>query len=147
METNKAYFVKYLPVEGNIEEGDKVLVSRPMGAFIGTIINNKIVSDNNVLVYPMNEVEKVKVKLFLCSRDIKPEDYLKEGNVHIYHDGSEPPFKVIGEILTSNIKEGQEFTEKIAEFGCEQLPHFNKCEDCGLVYFSDERCPECSPMG
>lgn len=24
---------------------------------------------------------------------------------------------------------------------------FRKCDDCGSEYYSNERCPECSPMG
>lgn len=120
MKTNKPYFAKYLPVEGEIKEGDKVLVSRPMGAFIGTVVSNKIVSDNNVLMYSLNEVEKAKVKLFLCSRDVKMGDKVKieGGSFNDYEIDREEQifnghlfYKIIGEISPEAtwIKEGDEF--------------------------------------
>jgi len=82
----KLYFAKWLPVEGEIKQGDKVLVSRGMGKFIGTVIGDKIISNNKDLSYPLNEVEKVKVKFFLCSRDVQKTD--KEIYVH-KPDGTE----------------------------------------------------------
>jgi len=104
---SKLYFAKYRPVEGEIKEGET-----------GISINNATYTHFNHLGKNYGK----PARLFLCSRDIKPEDYLKEGNVHIYHDSSEPPFKVIGEISPEAtwIKENMEFDERDLAFNSDE---------------------------
>lgn len=87
----KPYFVKYLPVEGEIEEGDWVLASNEK---IGTRLAQAISIHGNVHKYDFvdedlkkdvyyeefqfwNKGYSKKVKLFLCSRDIEVDDKLK----------------------------------------------------------------------
>src|SRR5260221_14309692 len=87
---SKQYFTKFFPVEGEIKEGDEVKnnLDGIQGKALGIPSKAEIESK-----------EYSKLKLFLCSIDVQPEDY---GNtnlqIHIYFDGSFPPFKVIGEI-------------------------------------------------
>lgn len=117
------YFTKHLPVEGEMKEGDKYLHED------GSIMNwTKLTGD------PKKWVGLQKVKLFLCSRDIKMGDkvYYK-GNIHrvihkeeksdwLFIDPDPGPSidpkeltKVIGEIspdALSFVKEGMEFGER-----------------------------------
>ena len=116
----KKYFTKYLHVEGEIKEGDIFEVEKGTYSKLISMINNtcKCLCIHGFKVgqeYTCHAVNlQKKFKLFLCSRDIKPEDYTKEGNVYIYHDGSEPSFKVIGEISPDVkwVKENDEFDDE-----------------------------------
>jgi hypothetical protein len=134
-------FAKYLPVEGEIKEGD--YWQHPKGPiFPWTKAYER---------GPISSGLGKKVKLFLCSRDIKVGDTFKidypsidshlEDRVctevynpnKVMNTGEKLPlmyminatgahlnhgecFKVIGEILTPNIKEGQKFTEKQIDY-------------------------------
>jgi len=103
----KPYFAKELPTEGEIKRGDRYL--HPNG-FI-----QQLAKDVSINLLPGINKKGKLVKLFLCSREVKPEDILDESiKVHIHHSGAEPPFKVIGKISAGAkwIKEGDEFDEK-----------------------------------
>jgi len=117
---SKSYFTKFLPVEGEIKEGDKYSFGNRILTMTKEIIEKEKsyldMSDEELDNLDITEGRRIKHKLFLCSRDVKIEDYLKEANVYIIHNGSEPPLKVIGEILTPEILENQEFTEKETEY-------------------------------
>lgn len=93
------YFAKYLPVEGEIKEGDKYLFANRILSMTKEIIEKERsyldMSDEELSNMDIREGRRIKVKLFLCSRD--------------------NPNK-IQEILTIGIKEGQEFTEKQKDF-------------------------------
>jgi hypothetical protein len=115
----KQYFAKYLPVEGEIKEGD--LISGPTGLVYAT---------------PLEYTSAFKkVKLFLCSRDIQVGDKIKStqdervltvnkikiNDRHtIYYDKNKhwfselEAFKVIGEISPDAtwVNEGDEFEFK-----------------------------------
>lgn len=112
----KKYFVKYLPVEGEINDGDYW-------------IRNGIVS-NEIVAHGICDCKRVK--LFLCSRDIQVGDEcyhtkylnlgkwaLKEGGIqdcvdwHGENVDESHLFKVLGEISPEAIwvKEGDEFEE------------------------------------
>lgn len=72
----KPYFAKYLPVEGEIKEGDRVKLPTE---FIATAVieNGKIgwhALNNNTIGHVYFLVGSKKVKLFLCSRDIQIGD-------------------------------------------------------------------------
>lgn len=64
----KKYFAKYLPVEGEIKEGDTVI--HKVTNDIGTVTK---VSDEG----KYQDEEVIKVKLFLCSKDIQVDDVVK----------------------------------------------------------------------
>lgn len=123
----KPYFTKYIPVEGEIKEGDKVLLAGEIitwADFVGIGLKK-----GNSNLVPQ------KVKLFLCSRDIKLYDevYNPVTNEYetvvkdLYEGGGKRPdnctdfqeveqcksFKVIGEISKDTIwvKEEDEFDE------------------------------------
>ena len=123
----KQCFVKYLPVEGEIEEGDKWFdknhnVIEARGPETG----------KKILIALANANNRKKAKLFLCSRDIKVGDkYWSEitNSYHIceneddmemlnsindrYNKEAEKRYKVIGEISPKAtwVKEGDEFDE------------------------------------
>ena len=74
------YFTKYLPVEGEIKEGDRVI--HPDGEVRKCIeIIKKDIKENDLIVMTENSGHYrdkcKKVKLFLCSRDIKVGDKVK----------------------------------------------------------------------
>ncbi len=122
----KTYFAKYLPVEGEIKEDDYYIAYNEIFK-----ADNKFTSNNS---NNPNGLGYMKVKLFLCSRDIDlPCPKCGSDNTHGNYDYTKknrplidtlcnecgeiyPPYKVIGEILTSGIVENQEFTEKEVEF-------------------------------
>lgn len=117
----KKYFVKYLPVEGDIKEGEICFVDDGNG-------------DTDYLPFKQIYMEEgepypVKVKPFLCSRDIQVGDeYYNSMGYKVDHtwdeeaiqDSKDFPddiFKVIGEISPdAGIIEGQEFTEEEVKF-------------------------------
>lgn len=125
------YFAKYLPVEGEIKEGDKACWSIRFKHIIGFEGGAKHVQ-------LLQEDGHEPVKLFLCSRDITSEDYKLPDNLledylqkeySRYGTGEETfdqwfngninwistlgAYKVIGEISPEAIwvKEGDEFNE------------------------------------
>ncbi len=110
---NKIYFTKYISVEGEIKEGD--LRIDKWGVICPF--------DYSTAYDKLDELQKVK--LFLCSRDIQVGDKimtLATGNDFILRNRKDIEnvehhyAKVIGEVLTPGIKEGQEFTEKEIEY-------------------------------
>lgn len=129
MEGNKPYFAKYLPVEGEIKEGDKCLMYLGSNYLLPTIQTYDGVSH-------LGKEDKL-MKFFLCSRDIQVGSKFTWGNIktriedvveHILKDGRiidssgtyhtiedtflEFDFKVIGEISPEAtwVEEGDEFT-------------------------------------
>lgn len=113
----KPYFAKWLPVEREIKEGDAYKVNHS-----GEIK----IAPGNKSDYMYEYVQKVK--LFLCSRDIKlgdvayndefcpyPNGQLLETNSLVMDHGMMTPdsFKVVGEISseTTWVKEGDTFEE------------------------------------
>lgn len=133
----KKYFVKWLPVEGELRKGDKAIEIIPNNrVFDVTQIyeqgDHKMVGDDNESI---NIENCRKAKLFLCSYDIPKEGEkvfcLSEFFSNGEHDpsqyinpwrnkGSEQEtckscVKVIGEIYSDIkwIKEGDEFTEEM----------------------------------
>lgn len=105
------YFAKYLPVEGEIKEGDMAITIR------GEIF--QATKENNDPIYGDK-----RIKLFLCSRAIYVGDMITldgvefihydEGEVDsIWYEHIKKGFKVIGEISKDAawVKEGDEFNE------------------------------------
>lgn len=94
----KQYFTKYLPVEGEIKEGDIVTCMGYTGIYTSFEFGKGFrlqFPNGKANLFPEDELSEEdykhqKVKLFLCSRD--NSEYAQE-------------------ILTEGIKEGQEFTE------------------------------------
>jgi len=130
----KNYFAKYLPVEGEIKEGDWVLYANSY-FFVKNINNIGLLVTESDGDFRLNKSYCKKVKLFLCSRDIEVGDEIIspikgsfgvvteilskfQCNTHKYKciEMTTGCFKTVGEILTPNIKEGQEFTEKEIEY-------------------------------
>lgn len=135
----KQYFAKYLPVEGEIKEGD--YYSSATGIYKHTGGKNYVI----LSTYK-------KVKLFLCSRDIKvgdkvfcfdvhlnnplhpPERYIDPWRIRTEGDTCNACIKVIGEISPNAIwvKEGDEFEERdISRRGCLGDLILIKCPCCG----------------
>lgn len=100
------YFTKYLPVEGEIKEGDYYL-------------NNGTPTKRTEGTEDKSYLNQQKVKLFLCSRDIQVGDtvhYPLNNYIPVQWLGGNltgHEFKVIGEISPNAIwvKEGDEFDE------------------------------------
>lgn len=120
---NKPFFTKYIAVEGEIKDG-QVIMSRDGSRSI----NNNIKDISPEMRTKANSLGYKAGSLFLCSRDILPEDYANENvQVHIYHDGSEPPFKVIGEVSpeVTWVTEGMTFSEEeIEEWWGQAITHY-----------------------
>lgn len=148
----KKYFTKYLPVEGEIREGDFYLNS------VGGISQAKCELDT-----PLANKYNKKVKLFLCSRDIQAGDkiwhefsntFVEIGQEYIdtmTEEKQKISFKVIGEISHNAVwvKEGDEFDEDEVNI-TEQCPHYNNrhmWKDCscktGFVKGVYIKCPTC----
>lgn len=141
---NKTFFTKYLAVEGEIKEGDwyeTLVIGLPQQRNAGTHPRwsgpkKHIGSPTDKLVQLIPEDHKRKLKLFLCSRDIKIDDKVWNPNTNQYenvvsfnsevgcisydsvtlNEALKSCYKVIGEILTPGIVENQEFTEKEIEY-------------------------------
>lgn len=116
------YFTKYLPVEGEIKEGDYYITAPDY-------INIRKCEDKSWGTFEMCK----KVKLFLCSRDIQVGDIILHDNnlearltatkstielIRQRQDPSwvnpQPSFKVIGEVSPETLEwvtEGMEFEE------------------------------------
>jgi|SRR5581483_5516319 len=110
----KPYFAKYLPVEGEIKEGDLVANTASSG------LEHRWIARWDIKNYAPTTK---KVKLFLCSRDIKVGDKVLLGS-HQSPDEAKPLhpddfergkhlgcYKVLGEISPEAtwVKEGDEF--------------------------------------
>lgn len=128
---SKPYFAKYLPVEGEIKEGDwyipksskLILQSLMTEVSYGVPIAGIIMNTTKQLSHTFHSEPLQKVKLFLCSRDIKVGDIVKDSlfNEHLVTDnymGNKHQwegnwFKVIGEVSPEAkwVKEGDEFGE------------------------------------
>lgn len=105
------YFLKYIPVEGKAGKGDTILVN-----------NLPIYLQRDLFDFEMSYAPE-RVKLFLCSKDIKVGDVVKEklttGNyenfeIHTVNDiDIQTQVKVIGEVnpKLKKLKEGDEFDE------------------------------------
>jgi hypothetical protein len=133
---NKPYFTKYLPVEGEIKQFDKVLINGGIDIVERYPFVDPYIWEGgyNILLAQQGtqRVENVKLaKLFLCSRDIQVGDKfrtdifdgestctgVKDGFVY---NGSSVRvsigncFKVVGEVSPKAIwvKEGMEFDEE-----------------------------------
>jgi hypothetical protein len=144
----KLYFAKYLPVEGVPQLGDMYLTNRPnykAGPHLCAGNDGKIVwfqdGAPNITIYTELEFAK-KVKLFLCSKDIRVGDKFTQVGVDmihptarftcVEHDDYEQPicdegrhwskntiYKVIGLISPEAtwVKEGDEFDDNTAKRG------------------------------
>lgn len=128
---NKKYFVKYLPVEGEIKAGDMVL--KPPIPHLG--MDNpyieevdgcelEILADSKRAGHSLIKGSKL-AKLFLCSRDIQVGDEIiyEVTGAKFKWDGNMPQrpedFKVIGEIskdALGYVKEGDEFDDQDVKF-------------------------------
>lgn len=133
---NKPYFTKYIPVEGEIKEGDIFVFqdNDPPEIFKCSGLTDdthlKVASDNEWGYGDWAKCYSRKVKLFLCSKDIQVGDrvrrdgmigegILQKPNYVQYEevgvlDPSIEFFKVIGEVSPNAltfVKEGDEFTE------------------------------------
>ena len=114
----KKYFAKYLPVEGEIKEGD--VTKGSSGAFYDITKIHVATNKKGLTNYKL-------FKLFLCNRDIQVGDKAygiihtgeyKEHNLLTCEDAvklakTEGDFKVIGEISPDAVwvKEGDEFNQ------------------------------------
>jgi hypothetical protein len=134
----KKYFTKFLPVEGEIKEGDFFsFVPIERQPLSGGIFQAHLVEDGWIEEWGIDRKFKQsacqKVKLFLCSRDIQIGDNTNVGIItHIYDTKvgvqaeqnkdyrilltpKKDCYKVIGEISSaalSYVKEGQDFNEE-----------------------------------
>lgn len=114
------YFAKYLPVEGQIKEGDKVT------GYKGDVESERMAGFMNAV----DTGDFKKLKLFLCSRDIQVDDKVEvplltdtrqanANNLKFFKECK--GYKVIGEIspdALTYVKEGDEFDEyKIGYWG------------------------------
>lgn len=133
---NKPYFTKYLPVQGEIREGDIALYEAfGFGAvdFRHGSLHYTSFPKPGTVTMPVGSLDdKRPYKLFLCSRDIQVGDkvYGREEKVidaglclaldcpDVYEAITSDHFKVIGEIspdALSYVKEGDEFDEEQVE--------------------------------
>lgn len=131
---NKPYIVKWLPVSGEVEEGDRYMLTSP------DIIHTCFKTPEGTLSTFLFTSKPKKVKLFLCSRDIKVGDkffrrYANSTTEHtsemvciaigdgvFYSEGINDTiqsenylsYKVIGEIPSSCkwVKEDDEYSEE-----------------------------------
>ena len=123
----KKYFAKYLPVEGEIKEGDYWIgdgISIPKQATRLEEKASEAVQKAFGIKYRKDFLKlknAKKVNLFLCSRDIKHGDKYHDyaGAPVFTHDEDDPMldkdcFKIIGEISPNAtwVKEGDEFDEE-----------------------------------
>ena len=132
----KKYFAKYLPVEGEIKEGDKAKEKYSINPKIVNVIavnvDGLVNCEGQDLWYAPEALQKVK--LFLCSRDIavgdKVYEELADGTYGEEFEWTEEinkynstdcVFKVIGEISPEAtwVKEGDEFDED--ELGIKEI--------------------------
>jgi len=148
------YFARFLPVLGEIKEGDKAL--NPS--------NKKVVKVNVACLKHLVDDKWKKVKLFLCSRDIqigdeyynsigyKVDHTWDEEAIQDFKDFPDNIFKVIGEISEDAIwvKEGDEFDEYKSLFRDEDGNIWKDKYGAGKMGYPGElfeicrvRCPTC----
>lgn len=156
----KPYFVKYLPVEGEIKEGDSWM--NPVTNVYWEAATKEDIDKINSLGR-----ECKKTKLFLCSRDIQVGDKVtnnqdaiipwNEDMQILFETGvllKDGLFKIVGEISPEAVwvKEGDEFISE--GVNCEVFPLHNHKEDGSILYVNqyDEpvetpiyliKCPTC----
>lgn len=158
---SKKYFAEYIPVKGEIKEGDSVLMKTGHGEKV-VICKNKEQADLWNSLTPKQNV----VKLCLCSRDIKIGDKIKDENFPeqdaFYMDGlflsmlerrniKDQFYKVIGKISPDAIwvTRGMEFDEDNVcimatdkHFGISNPIEVVKKEDIGEIWV-EIKCPTC----
>jgi len=125
------YFAKYLPIEGEIKEGNLIATRLLPNVPIGNASKEQIELGIN------KQGNYTKVKLFLCSRNIQRndsiycsiEDYQKRSPILVQEHAIEAlkekrAFKVIGEISpeATYVKEGDEFEAKDLQYPEEYWP-------------------------
>lgn len=149
----KPYFTKYLLVEGEIKEGDYVL-GGPGDEAEGEIWQWD--GDSHI-----SEDDDKKVKLFLCSRDVKLGDKVKFKDISVEVDipidehnwswlSKHAPWSVIGEISPEAtwIKEGDVFDEgeikKMVDLGFGAIAEWIEGrESLGYKPVMQIKCPIC----
>lgn len=168
------YFTKYLPVPGEIKEGDTFVCATPHGdKYTASSIKNGYVY-TSPLSFRFRVRDCIVLKQFLCSKDIQIGDKLKEClednvertvdhfetvlpmGIYVFTDSEfvhiAQAFKVIGEVSPAAIwvKEGMEFEEDDIEQGGGWILYWNK----HLTYWSKSKdidhtflklkCPTCN---
>lgn len=136
----KKYFVKFVPIEGEIKEGDWYKSKfRTENKFF----HYEQWKDDRTTYFGFDAKEDVicKVKLFLCSRDVPPH----YSNPHVeYYDGvkEENRYYVAGEISPGAIwvKEGDEFDEDEVKYNKTMTMLGQKDED---AFYYLIKCPTC----
>lgn len=120
---SKKYFVRYLPVEGEIKTGDVFTVAAPLGnKYKANEVKNGYVYVTTPKSFRFGLKECTIHKLFLCSRAIQVGDEVQDGDNFICKIPNELDlenaldnnfFKVIGEVSPDAnwVKEGDEFEE------------------------------------
>jgi hypothetical protein len=76
------YFIKLFPTTDKPVDGDLVQIERPIGHILLIIKGNNAVSQDGALTYPLDKVTPIKLKAFLCSRDIKVDDKIYNNYVN-----------------------------------------------------------------
>lgn len=120
------YFVKYLPVEGDVKEGDWFIALaigtpklRETGAYPKWSEPIKHTgTPTNKLVELMGENRKKKVKLFLCSRDIQVGD-----KVTVLQFNGDPNWKAIF-VSSEEGNHTLKFLDEDRNFGCASDGYF-----------------------
>ena len=144
----KKYFAKYLPVEGEIKEGDMYI----------TYPDFKIVRQCEDASYSFTKCKKVK--LFLCDKDIQvgdkirlfsnlneeiivPKSFMLREKGERVIDARISSFKVIGEVSPKAtwVKEGDKFKYPIEctlpmmkDAGAHKAYYYIKCPTCGYFH-------------
>lgn len=111
---SEKYFAKYLPVEGEIKEGDKTF-------YKGSNVAFPVILNGYTTIEYFNKGDHKKVKFFLCSRDIQVGDnvvidggaFLNIEQDDIAFAKSNNGYRIIGEISPEAtwVKEGDKFSE------------------------------------
>lgn len=147
---SKRYFVKFLPVEGKIEIGDRVIDAKiaPKDGLIFQGGDNFLNDMGDTVTLPQwqTRFNFQKLKLFLCSKDVKIGDIVYDphnNKYYIYHLNmdSEYLFTVIGKISKDAIwvKEGDEFTKDLFNRQYTYDEFFN----C-IGFICRIKCPTCN---
>lgn len=134
----KKYFTKYLPVEGEIKNGDKYVTE-------DGILRDTTYQTEDGRGGTIDRTHDKKVKLFLCSRDIQVGDKVIDsidGKEYEVKSGFLPPemVKVIGEISPEAkwVKEGDEFLGPEAGVKCEVFPIHDHDDETEEMIFTDK---------
>ncbi len=158
---NKKYFIKILPVDGDIKDGDIITGKNEVSVIVGRK------SKHGLQPWALEEIPNIidfkKSKLFLCSKDIQVDDevwdslknrklfvkevkgflfgigatvYDKDNLTHCYNTF----YKIIGEVSPKAIwvKEGDEFDEEDMMFEIfiknQIYKNYKKTEDAIIDY-------------